>query len=115
MFHATCKAYEVVLADGSVVWCDKDRHQKLFCTVPFSYGTLGFLAAVDITIVPFMPYLKQTYIPVSSMDEAVKVFEKETNDESVDTVEGIMYSKDEGVIMSGKFETDIKVIVYFFK
>ena len=100
-----------MLADGSVVWCDKDRHQKLFCTVPFSYGTLGFLAAVEINIVHFMPYLKQTYIPVSSLDEAVKVFETETKDDKVDTVEGIMYSKDDGVIMSGKFEADIKVIV----
>ena len=115
LFHATCKAYELVLADGSVVWCDKDRHQKLFCSIPFSYGTLGFLAAVEINIVPFMPYLKQTYIPVSSLDEAVKVFETETKDESVDTVEGIMYSKDDGVIMSGKFEADIKVNMYFFR
>ena len=114
MFHATCKAYELVLADGSVVWCDKDRHQKLFCSIPFSYGTLGFLAAVEINIVPFMPYLKQTYIPVSSLDEAVKVFETETKDESVDTVEGIMYSKDDGVIMSGKFEADIKVNMYLY-
>ena len=107
-----CKAYELVLADGSAVWCDKDHHQKLFGGIPFSYGTLGFLTAVDIYIIPFMPYVKQTYIPVSSFDEAVEVFERVTKDESVDTVEGIMYANDEGVIMSGRFEADTKVNVY---
>ena len=103
------------MADGSVIWCDKDHHQNLFGNIPFSYGTLGFLTAVDIDIIAFLPYLKQTYIPVASLDEAVQVFEKLTKDNSVDTVEGIMYSKDVGIIMSGKFEADIKVNVCFVK
>ena len=98
------------MPDGSVIWCDKDHHQKLFISIPFSYGTLGFLTAVDIKIVPYRPYVKHTYIPVSSMDEAVRVFEKEINNPSADTVEGIMFSKHEGVIMRGKFEESMKVI-----
>ena len=103
----------MVMPDGSVIWCDKDHHQKLFVSIPFSYGTLGFLTAVDIKILPFKRYLKQTYIPVCSMKEAVQVFERETKNQSIDTVEGIMFSKNEGVIMSGKFEDSIKVSISY--
>ena len=77
--------------------------------MPFSYGTLGFLTAVDIKIVPYLPYVKHTYIPVSSVKEGVQVFEREINNPLSDTVEGIMFSKTEGVIMSGRFEESLKV------
>ena len=48
MFYLTGKAYETVLSDGSVVWCNKDERMELFSAIPFSYGTLGFLTAVDL-------------------------------------------------------------------
>jgi hypothetical protein len=31
-----------------VVWCNKDERMELFSAIPFSYGTLGFLTAVDL-------------------------------------------------------------------
>ena len=102
------------MPDGSVLWCDKENHQKLFLSIPFSYGTLGFLSAVDIKIVKYMPYVKHTYIPVFSVDEAVKVFEREINNPEADTVEGILFSKDEGVIMRGTFVESLKVHGHFF-
>ena len=112
LISAICMAYEMIMPDGSVLWCDKDNHQKLFLSIPFSYGTLGFLTAVDIKIVKYMPYVKHTYIPVSSVDEAVKVFERETNNSKADTVEGILFSRDEGVIMRGTFVESLKVCIY---
>ena len=98
-----------MLSDGSVIWCDKSNYQDLFEAIPFSYGTLGVLVSVNIDIIPYKPYLKHTYYPVSSLEELVCVFERETSDSSVDTVEGIMFSKDKAVIMSGKFVDKIKV------
>ena len=112
LISAICMAYEMIMSDGSVLWCDKDNHQKLFLSIPFSYGTLGFLTAVDIKIVKYMPYVKHTYIPVSSVDEAVKVFERETNNSKADTVEGILFSRDEGVIMRGTFVESLEVFLY---
>ena len=99
----------MVLSDGSVVWCDKDNHPELFEAVPLSYGTLGFLVSVNINIVPYKPYLKHTYFPVSSKEELVCVFERETCDTTVDTVEGVMFSKNKAVVMSGKFVDDLEV------
>ena len=42
------KGYETVLSDGSAVWCNKDERMELYSAIPFSYGTLGFLTAVDL-------------------------------------------------------------------
>ena len=108
-FHNLCKSYEVVLSDGSVVVCDKSNHQDLYAAIPLSYGTLGFLVSTTIDIIPYKPYLKHTYRPVSSLDELVKVFEKEIHDPGNDTVEGIMFSKDKAVVMSGTFVENIEV------
>ena len=109
LFNATCTGYEIVMPDGSISWCDKDHNQKLFISIPFSYGTLGFLTAVDIVIVPYRPYLQHTYIPVCSVEDAVDMFKREIDNPSSDTVEGIMFSRHEGVIMSGKFVENTKV------
>ena len=38
-----CVSFELVMADGSVVKCSADENSDLFHSVPWSYGTLGFL------------------------------------------------------------------------
>ena len=58
LFHYICKAFEVVMSDGSVMWCSPTEETDLYCALPFSYGTLGFLTAVDIDIIPYKPYIK---------------------------------------------------------
>jgi len=103
LFQSICKAYELILSDGSVIWCDKDNNNELFSSIPFSYGTFGFLTAVDIDIVPYKPILKHTYHPTSTLEEAVNLLEKFSNDPDIDTVEGIVFTKTQSVVMSGKF------------
>ena len=50
-----------------------------------------------------------TYHPTKTLKEAVDLFEELSNDPDVDTVEGIVYSESESVIMSGKFVDGVKV------
>lgn len=52
LFQHICKSYELVLSDGDVVQCSKTENSDLFYAVPWSYGTLGFLTAVEIKILP---------------------------------------------------------------
>jgi hypothetical protein len=42
-----CVSYELVVADGSVVKCSADENPDLFYSVPWSYGTLGFLVRIE--------------------------------------------------------------------
>ncbi len=42
-----CVSYELVMADGSVVKCSESENTDLFYSVPWSYGTLGFLVTIS--------------------------------------------------------------------
>ena len=103
LFQYICQRFEMVLGDGSKIWCSPTENPALFSAIPFSYGTLGFLTCVDIGIIPHKPYIELTYHSVQTLDEVVDKFTEVTNDPEVDSVEGIMYSLSSGVIMSGKF------------
>ena len=53
LWQNICLKYELVLADGTITTCTRDENSDLFYAIPWSYGTLGFLTAVDIMIIPF--------------------------------------------------------------
>ncbi|XP_063852510.1 delta(24)-sterol reductase-like [Scylla paramamosain] len=101
LFQHICLSYELVLADGSVVTCSKDENQDLFYSVPWSYGTLGFLTAVEIKIIPAARFVKVEYKPCYSLDNLVDTFTAETRrTEGNQFVEGLMYSLHSGVVMT---------------
>ena len=56
----------MVLSDGSICNCSEDENPDLFCNIPFSYGTFGFLTSVELDIIPFKPYMKLQYTNVNS-------------------------------------------------
>ncbi|OQR89723.1 24-dehydrocholesterol reductase, partial [Thraustotheca clavata] len=101
LFQHICKSYELVLADGSVITCSKENNSELFYAVPWSYGTLGFLTAVEIEIIPTLPYIKLEYHPVKSLDEACLLFTAKSKSLDHQFVETLMFSIDTGVVMTG--------------
>jgi len=103
LFQYICRRFEMVLGDGRKVDCTPTENKELFAGIPFCYGTLGFLTCIDIDIIPYKPYVELTYHNVKTLDEIVDKFTEVTNDPEVDSVEGITYSLNTGVIMSGKF------------
>ncbi|XP_039279750.1 delta(24)-sterol reductase isoform X2 [Nilaparvata lugens] len=102
LFQHICISFEIVVADGSVLKCSKEENTDLFFAIPWSYGTLGFLTAVELQIIPCKRFVELTYQPVYSLGEAVDLFEKEIKRKTGNEfVEGIMFSKETGVIMTG--------------
>ena len=80
-------------------------HLQLYVTaICLSYGTLGFLTAAKLRIVKYKPFIKLDYWPTYSLDETTEVLERETKKaQGNDSVEGIAYSRDTAVIMTGIF------------
>lgn len=101
LFQHICVSYELVLADGSLVKCSKDENSELFYSVPWSYGTLGFLTAVEIKIIPATKYARLKYEPVRGLKTLCQKFEVEAKNKNNDFVEALLFSVDEGVIMTG--------------
>lgn len=108
LFQHICLQYELVLADGSVVTCSKDENPELFYAVPWSYGTLGFLTAAVIKVVPAKKYVRLQYHPHRSLSSLSEQFRQE----SLKTmphqfIEALLYTKDTGVLMTGDMVDDV--------
>jgi delta24-sterol reductase len=80
-----------------------DENPDLFYSIPWSHGTLGFMVAAELKIIPAKPYVKLTYLPCNSFNELVDTFEKEVRNKENEFVEGIAYDIDHAVVMKGEF------------
>ncbi|XP_073645443.1 delta(24)-sterol reductase isoform X2 [Tursiops truncatus] len=101
LFQHICTAYELVLADGSFVRCTPSENSDLFYAVPWSCGTLGFLVAAEIRIIPAKKYVKLRFEPVYGLEAICDRFTRESQRQENHFVEGLLYSLEEAVIMTG--------------
>lgn len=104
LFQHICESFEIVTAEGVLVKCSPSENSELYYQIPWSHGTLGFLVAAELKIIPVKKYVRIHYQPVYTLDALVEVFEKASRDtENNDFVEGLVYGRDQAVIMVGKF------------
>lgn len=105
MFHEICSAYEIVTSDGNLVRATATENFDLFRALPGSHGTLGFLVAAELAIVPCKKWLKVNYIPCYSQEELKTRLFDLTQDaqNSPDFVEATVYSRSESVIFTADF------------
>ncbi|KAE9551454.1 hypothetical protein FO519_005327 [Halicephalobus sp. NKZ332] len=106
LFQHICISYEVVTATGELIVASKEKtsdHQPLYFGIPWSHGTLGFLVAATIRIIPCKPFVRLTYYPCNSQKKLYERLEQESNKNENEFVEGIQLSKDTGVVMTGYF------------
>jgi len=103
LFHEQCVAFEVCLADGTVVLASEDEHAELFHAIPWSYGTLGLLLSVTLRITRCKPLVELTYYPYTDKAAALDHFARlsEAGDEAPDFVEALAFSATDYVVMKG--------------
>jgi len=82
----------------------QEENANLFYCIPWSHGTLGFLVAAEIKIIPAKKYVCLTYQPVHTKKDIITTFAKKSSDvKDNEFVEGLVYSENEAVIMTGRF------------
>lgn len=101
-FDRTLNAVEIVLGNGDVVRASDQEHADLFRGAAGALGTLGVTTLMELRLVDAKRYVNVTYHPVKSAAEAAKVSRDLTASSDYDYVDGIMYSKHEGVILAGR-------------
>jgi delta24-sterol reductase len=108
LFQSICASFDLVTADGQCVHCSPSENADLYYQIPWSHGTLGFLVAAELKIIPAKKYIRVHYQPVYNLDDIVEVFEEASrNTGDNDFVESLVYSRDAAVIMRGTFANDI--------
>lgn len=63
---------------------------------------VGVTTLIELRLETAKKYVETTYIPVSDMQDAIKTLDKATSDNSLDYVDGIMFSKTQGAIVTGR-------------
>ncbi|KAI9675372.1 MAG: hypothetical protein M1817_001276 [Caeruleum heppii] len=101
-FDRTIIQVEMVLASGDVVTCSDNERPDLFHGAAGAVGTLGVTTLVELKLQKAKRFVETMYQPVSSVSEAVEVIKKATEDESNDYVDGIIFSKNLGAVITGR-------------
>ncbi|KJH41761.1 FAD binding domain protein [Dictyocaulus viviparus] len=108
MFQHICISYELVMPDGSLITATREKRnesdaQGLFYGIPWSQGTLGILVAATLRLIPIKPFVKLTYTPTKSIEEMQSRLIEECQTRENEFVEGIQFSKTNGVVICGRF------------
>jgi len=102
LFDRTIIGIELILGNGEVVWASAAHHRDLFFTAAGSCGSLGVITLLKLELIDAKDYVELEYVPVKSTNEAVEQFRCYQEDDSVEYMDGIMYSMNSGVVMLGR-------------
>ncbi|KAK3316955.1 hypothetical protein B0H66DRAFT_478479 [Apodospora peruviana] len=106
-FDQTVKGVEVVLASGEVVKASATEKPDLFKAAAGTAGTLGITTKLELGLIPACRFVKLAYHPYSSVRETVEAVKRETENPENHYVDGILFSKTHGVVMTGKLTDEI--------
>jgi Delta24-sterol reductase len=102
LWQENVRSYEIVTADGAVRTITAASDPELFHALPWSHGTLGFLTAVELDIIPVRPFVRMEYRPYHSLERFCEhLHDLACSDDAPDFLEGTVYSPSTGVIQCG--------------
>ena len=80
----------------------KTEKPDLFAGAAGSFGTLGVVTLLELNLVKSSFWVELTYHPISSTSQALNLIKEKSTDEGVDYLDGILYSKTSGIIVTGR-------------
>ncbi|KAK0641142.1 hypothetical protein B0T16DRAFT_515254 [Cercophora newfieldiana] len=99
-FEENVSEVEMVLADGRVV---RDRQGgELFRAAAGAVGTFGVTTALELRLMEARKWVRTKYHRAGSVREAIEVLRREVGREGNDYVDGIMFGKGHGVVVTGE-------------
>lgn len=116
-FDRTVNRVEMILGTGEVVYLSETERPDLFRGAAGALGTLGVVTMLEIRLEKATKFVETTFHSVSSIEEAVNKCKEETSGEEYeknDYVDGILFSKKFGAVITGRrtedFNADIPLV-----
>ncbi|MCJ1439491.1 hypothetical protein MMC27_008885 [Xylographa pallens] len=106
-FNETINSVEIVLGNGDIVTASNKENQDLFRGASGAVGSLGITTLLEMQLIQAKRYVKATYHSVRSIREAIEKVKKETLNPELDYVDGILFSKEHGVVVTGCLTDDL--------
>lgn len=108
-FNETVNSVEMVLGNGDIVTASDKENADLFHGASGAVGSLGITTLLELQLIPAKKYVKTTYHSVRSIPEAIEKVRDETLNPALDYVDGILFSKDHGAVVTGSLTDDLPV------
>ncbi|KAH8802443.1 hypothetical protein F5884DRAFT_846635 [Xylogone sp. PMI_703] len=105
-FDQTVNSVEMVLANGEIVTASKNERPDLFKAAAGALGTLGITTLIELQLLPAKKFVKTTYHRKNSIHDTIYAIQQETENLSNDYVDGIVFSKSHGVVITGQLTDD---------
>ncbi|KAM6532968.1 hypothetical protein FALCPG4_006003 [Fusarium falciforme] len=105
-FNDTVNWAEIVLGNGEVVRASREERADLFRGAAGAVGSLGVTTLLELQLKEAKKFVRTTYHRTSSVAEAVARIRAETENPANDYVDGILFSKDHGVVVTGTLTDD---------
>lgn len=102
LFDKSVKSVGMVLADGEVIQASEEFNPDLFYGAAGTLGTLGLVTMVELELIEAKKFVKTTYHSRTSIKSTIELIQKESANVSNDYVDGILFSKDHGVVITGE-------------
>lgn len=102
------KRMELILANGQITQACEGENEDLLQGVAGTFGSVAIITLIEIRLIEATDYVRLTYHPVNSSAELLSTMVKQTQAQSVDFVDGILYERNRGVVISGTFAEGIR-------
>jgi delta24-sterol reductase len=106
-FNETVNSVEIVLGNGDIVTASDKENSDLFHGASGAVGSLGITTLLELKLIEAKKYVKVTYHSVRSIPDAIEKVRVETLNEDLDYVDGILFSRDHGVVVTGILTNDL--------
>ena len=107
-FDQTINWVEMVLANGEVVKLSRSEKADLFHGAAGAVGTFGVTTLVELQLQEAKKFVETTYTPVTGMKDAIEKLQAATKNPELGYVDGIMFSKTHGAIVTGQLTNKAK-------
>ncbi|KAL9609626.1 MAG: hypothetical protein Q9167_005627 [Letrouitia subvulpina] len=108
-FNETVNSVEIVLGNGDIITASDEENPDLFHGASGAVGSLGITTLLEIQLIQAKKYVKATYYLVRSIPEAINRIREETLNSALDYVDGILFSKEHGIVITGSLIDDIPI------
>lgn len=106
-FDATINFIEIVLPDGTVTKASKTEKPDLFWGAASAFGTLGVVTLLEVQLRDAKKYVQLNYTLSSGAPNMVAKIEEESNKETTEFVDAIVFTMDTAVVCHGKLVDEL--------
>ncbi|EGX88589.1 galactose-1-phosphate uridylyltransferase [Cordyceps militaris CM01] len=106
-FNDTINYVDMILGNGDIVRASPTERRDLFYGAAGAAGTLGITTLMEIRLIEAKPFVKTTYQRTSTVGESVSLVQSKSREENLDYVDGIVFSKGHGVIITGEMVDEL--------